>query len=490
MKLARVRASEDLWRQMEQILLSRYPKFEWASFFEFGWHSRGSDLLLTIARLHEPNKNDLNITVGHVEISETYSLRTALLAEKSLLGIGVIHSHPQDFLVEPSLIDDDMDGYYNDYFSAFAPNRPYASLIIAKNREGALSLSGRVQFLGEWWQVESFATVGKTIRRIYTTKAVLRPTPKPLKARLARLSTQLGERATDLLWNSEVTIAGCGGTGSPAAHLLARSGVGTLNIVDYQRIDDSNAERMHGCEEAHLKAEPRPFKVETLRELIHRINPEIRVRAIRGNILQPYAKSLAISSDLILNCTDQNHSRAFLSELAYKYLVPTLQVNVAIERTKDGVGGEPIHFTRYRPGLPCAWCQEPAAQFAWKVAAELMSPAECERRKQEAKAAIARGERADPYWLGEAPVVPTVGSLTTAAASIAANYAVGILTDTYSPPSEFLELDLLAPDLGVVSVPLKSNPSCGCSNLVGFADQGDFRATISAPEHWESELLL
>ena len=100
-------------------------------------------MILTLAAIDLPADSDLDDQVGHVAIREPYTLRTALLAEKHTLAVGVIHSHPRDCAPVPSPIDDNMDSYYSSYFEGFAPGRPYVSLIAAIVKD-ELALSGRV----------------------------------------------------------------------------------------------------------------------------------------------------------------------------------------------------------------------------------------------------------------------------------------------------------------------------------------------------------
>lgn len=76
--------------------------------------------------------------------------------------------------------------------------------------------------------------------------------------------------------NAHVLVAGIGGVGSWAVEALARSGVGTLTLVDLDHVSESNINRQIHA----LDATVGQAKVEAMRERIAQINPECRVLAI------------------------------------------------------------------------------------------------------------------------------------------------------------------------------------------------------------------
>lgn len=118
-RAATVRMTGPVREQLETLLFSRYPRKEWATFFVFGVRETNQGAVITITDVLAPQPGDLNPDIAIVEFREHYSVRAALHLRSSALFIGVIHSHPQDVPVLPSSLDDDMDGYYREYFSGF-----------------------------------------------------------------------------------------------------------------------------------------------------------------------------------------------------------------------------------------------------------------------------------------------------------------------------------------------------------------------------------
>ncbi len=234
-----------------------------------------------------------------------------------------------------------------------------------------------------------------------------------------------------------------------------------------------------GSKHEHISTRPR--KVDLVRKMCLEINPKLEVIAIEGNCLGRLAMDWLLRSDLVLGCTDTLHSRVALSEIAYRYLVPVVDTAVQLDGKDGVVSAEVMQFAQYRPGAPCIYCRGivDSAQLAF----ELMTDAEREERRGAAEDARRRGEKADMYWREQAQLL-TVGHLTTAAAAIAAAYAIGLITGRFKSPATFYQCDILADGLGYSPVEIDPSPGCACSEVVGFADQGAHRAVISSPTHW------
>lgn len=209
--------------------------------------------------------------------------------------------------------------------------------------------------------------------------------------------------------------------------------------------------------------------------------------AIVGNILQPLVRDYIATADLMLCCTDTNHSRAAAAELAYRYLVPSLDVGVLLEGQMGAVSHEVGQITVYAPGLPCAYCLDQIN--SWAATVELMPEEEKERRRQEAQAAVARGEQAAPYWR-DVPGLPTVGHFTSLAGAMAASYGIGWLTGTFMPPHNFIQFDILSQDFGFVGFDASPQVGCYCETLIGHADQAGAYAVVTAPGHWPEPRVL
>src|SRR5262245_45994486 len=100
------------------------------------------------------------------------------------------------------------------------------------------------------------------------------------KDQMARYSRHLripevGEKGQLKLLKGKVLLVGAGGLGSPAGVYLAASGVGTLGLVDYDVVDESNLQRQI----LHWSSSVGMSKVDSARRTLFEVNPDVKVRS-------------------------------------------------------------------------------------------------------------------------------------------------------------------------------------------------------------------
>ncbi len=112
------------------------------------------------------------------------------------------------------------------------------------------------------------------------------------------------------LKNSRVLVVGAGGLGSPALMYLAAAGVGTLGIVDFDVVDESNLQRqvIHGSSDVG-----RP-KAESARDTVREINPLVRVMLHQERLDSDNALEIFAGYDLILDGTDNFATRYLVND--------------------------------------------------------------------------------------------------------------------------------------------------------------------------------
>jgi thiamine biosynthesis protein thiF len=122
-----------------------------------------------------------------------------------------------------------------------------------------------------------------------------------------RFSPQIYEK----LKRAKVAIAGLGGLGSHIAVMLARSGVGHLHLVDFDRVDLSNLNRqVYGVNELG------ELKTEALKEILLEINPYINVSFENAKVNNDNVKPLFDGFNLVCEAFDNPKAKAMLvSEL-------------------------------------------------------------------------------------------------------------------------------------------------------------------------------
>jgi len=109
---------------------------------------------------------------------------------------------------------------------------------------------------------------------------------------------------------------GCGATGSALASLLARSGVGTLRILDRDYVEPSNLQRQSLFDEEDAR-ESLPKAIAAARQ-IARFNSQIVVEPHVADLIPANVDSLLGGSDLILDGTDNFETRYLINDYAVK----------------------------------------------------------------------------------------------------------------------------------------------------------------------------
>ncbi len=226
----------------------------------------------------------------------------------------------------------------------------------------------------------------------------------------------------------------------------------------------------------------KPPKVEILRRLVLGINPKAEIKTIRGNVLDENVLDQLLLCDLVLGCTDSQHSRAALGDFASHYLLPCLDVAVLMRATNGKLTEQVGEIARYTADEPCPWCLGRIDQKA--LAYELMTDAEREQRAQAAAEAVKRGIDGAQYWGDKPPRELTVGYMTTAIGAIQAGYAEGWITGASTMPHQRFQFDLGMPLLGVVPADKPRKPECSCNWTKGWGDQARAERSVTKPPHW------
>lgn len=467
MKKAIVKIEENLCLKLYDLLFKAYPHDEWGAFLKVNWAEVEDLLSFTVNGIEEANEEDISNGKGVIRFHEPYLVKSLASQRKEQVANAVVHSHPENVRPRPSRLDDNMDTYLNEYFHSFQEEAPYLSLIFSKSTEGVITFSGRGMFKGQPFEVEKFVRLGKEITSMSSVNHTPKTVPEIIKKRLERLCDSYGVKAAEQLWNSTITVVGCGGTGSAAAHSLARSGVGTINLIDFDEISIHNSERVHGAFSSYLENGKSVSKVEIMKAFIGLINPLIKVNIYKGSVLDNKVKWMILHSDVVLNCTDTEHAKVALNEYVWRYLVVVLQVNVSIESIHSDVVGQIIQVAHLYPKGPCLYCM--GLINSQRLTNELMSEEEVAIRKEAELRAQKENRQKNIYWQ-EKPIVPTVGALATIGGETIANYTVGLLTGTFKPVSVLEEKDLLSPHPDLF-LNFTRKQDCLCGAGAGRSDQ-------------------
>ncbi len=121
----------------------------------------------------------------------------------------------------------------------------------------------------------------------------------------------IGAAGQERLRDSRVAIVGCGATGSAAAALLARAGIGELVIIDRDYVEPSNLQRQSLFDESDA-SESLPKAVAAARK-IRSFNADVKVEEYATD-LTPSNVSLLDDADIVLDGTDNFETRFLLND--------------------------------------------------------------------------------------------------------------------------------------------------------------------------------
>ena len=127
-----------------------------------------------------------------------------------------------------------------------------------------------------------------------------------------------GDDGQERLKNAKVFIAGAGGLGSAISIYLAAAGIGRIRIVDHKKIALNNLNRqiLHWDEDIGKR------KAASAEEKLKKINPYVRVEAMSETIEENNILELVDDFDLIVDATDNFHTRYLLNRTAVAKNIP------------------------------------------------------------------------------------------------------------------------------------------------------------------------
>jgi adenylyltransferase/sulfurtransferase len=153
----------------------------------------------------------------------------------------------------------------------------------------------------------------------------------------------LGVDGQKRLKNARVLVIGAGGLGSPTLLYLAAAGVGTIGIVEFDVVDESNLQRQI----IHGQSDIGRSKAQSARDSIREINPLVEVVLHEVRLEPENAVDLFAQYDLILDGTDNFATRYLVNDAAVLAGKPYVwgsiyrfegQVSVFWEDAPDGLG--------------------------------------------------------------------------------------------------------------------------------------------------------
>ncbi|WP_394542841.1 molybdenum cofactor biosynthesis protein MoeB (plasmid) [Priestia aryabhattai] len=135
---------------------------------------------------------------------------------------------------------------------------------------------------------------------------------------------EVGVLGQKKLSNAKVLIIGAGALGSPNALYLAAAGVGTIGIVDGDKVEASNLHRQILYSYKNIKE----YKVESAKDTLTPINPNINIEIYNSYINSSNALDIISKYDLVINGTDNFPTRYLINDACFLLNKPIVDASI------------------------------------------------------------------------------------------------------------------------------------------------------------------
>lgn len=163
------------------------------------------------------------------------------------------------------------------------------------------------------------------------------------------LLPEIGEAGQKKLGEARVLVVGAGGLGSAALFYLTAAGIGKIGIIDDDVVEISNLQRqiIHNFEDLEKK------KVVSASHKLLLLNPYLELEIFDKRADEKNLTEICAGYDLILDATDNFHSRFLINSIAHK------SKKTLIFAAVKGFVGQISVFKSFLPNNPCYCCFNP-----------------------------------------------------------------------------------------------------------------------------------
>lgn len=296
---------------------------------------------------------------GYMGIQAPFIHRRITHCRDQRLVYLAIHNHGGSGAVAFSRVD--FESHQKGYGALLdiAEGMPVGALVIA---DGALE--------ADLWKpdqsrsaLEIATVLGRNIERMYPNarvRAMHMASPSLDQDYFSRQVMLFGASGQALFRKSKVGIIGLGGVGSLLTEYLARLGVGTLVLIDPDRIEPSNFSRVVGARTEDLNTAAGVMKVAIAARLAREAMPTINIEAIEDDFARESVARRVLDCDYLFLAADSMRARLVFNAIVQQYFIPGTQLGTKI--VADPMSGAiqtAFSVVRHvRPGQGCLLCNQ------------------------------------------------------------------------------------------------------------------------------------
>lgn len=357
----KIRVSEKSWNQLRDSLFQR-KDVETAGLLLAEKVGAGAAAVLAVRRAFPlPDAAYTVRRIDQLSIDPVALNRLIRPARDNNWSVFTIHTHPGAAEAWFSGADDAGDARLMPSLCCQIADVPHGSIVIVDSGD---AVTRAFEGNGASQDIE-LQIVGRTLW------APKRPVSSS-EPWFSRQELALGAGGQAQLRRLRVAVIGLGGIGSVVSAQLAHLGIGEIVLVDGDVVEASNLSRIIGATVADVG---RSYKV----DVAARYAKALGFAGIEGHreFLGPQHEPLLAGCDVILSCVDRQTPRALLNRIAYRALVPVIDLGTAFRVNEQGsMTGDAGRVVILGPDRPCLACWGHLDPHALRI--EALSPEERE----------------------------------------------------------------------------------------------------------------
>lgn len=366
-RVNQLRFDAERWRALVGGLLLRTDVESAALVFAERVRGLHHDVLVVRQVVHVPEDAFEVHERDQIEINPIAFNRLTRPARDQDLAVVTVHTHPMARQPWFSCADDMGDARLMPSLANRIPGQPHGSMVIVPGPDAI----ARVFEDGRNPRLVSVRVVGSTLDTFPIAP------PNVSEPMFARQRLALGASGQAALRRLRVGVVGLGGTGSVVAAQLAHVGVGHLVLVDDDRVEITNLSRILGATRSDIGA----YKVDVASRYAEQVGAAST--AMARAVSSAGDGDLLSDCDLVMSCVDRHTPRALLSRLAYRALLPVIDMGsqFRVDASTGRLLGDGGRVLVAGPGRPCFACH--GILDSRRLEIEALSAADREQREAE-----------------------------------------------------------------------------------------------------------
>ena len=290
---------------------------------------------------------------GNASFAPNYMARAIRTACQRRMGLAFLHSHPTP-------------GWQGMSSTDVVAERDVLAFATAAT---GLPLLGLTMGSDGYWSARTWHRNQRTFERIWCEKVrIVGPSryeiqfgafaapPSPRRNVLRRTFDTWGQRGQDTLSRLHVGIVGLGSVGSQVAEAVARSGVESVTLIDPDRVEEHNLDRLLNATSRSINQEK--VRVAARAYEAHSTAFSPRITALAQSVHERDAYRAVLDCDFVFSCVDRPLARDVLNFVAISHLVPVIDGGVAvqIDTASDSIFGAHWRAQLITPYHQCMRC--------------------------------------------------------------------------------------------------------------------------------------